>query len=186
MANEVEEFLRKAAARRAQVEAQARAQASRPAGANRPQAKPAQPKVAPPKPTARLVPQDDLVMLQPVDAEVVNAELAEAGDRVSPSVNRNLRSSSLTGQHASQFGGHVGMADDDMDSHLRKTFDHQLGRLVQSSSRADAVDAAASRSSQDSASESHGSIVRMLKSPRSLRDAIVVSEILQRPEHLWK
>jgi hypothetical protein len=44
----------------------------------------------------------------------------------------------------------------------------------------------ATRSSLDAASESHGSIVRMLRTPRTLRDAIVVSEILQRPEHLWK
>ena len=184
MRDEVEEFLRRAAQRRAQVESQARAQAQR-------LAQP-QPQPAAPKPTPRLSQQaDPLLALQSLEAEVIDAEVADLVelnemDIIAPSANRSLRGSSLAAETGSRFAGHVGLADDDMDAHLRQTFDHKLGRLGKSAPMSQSTPAAATRSSQDSASESHGSIVRMLRTPRSLRDAIVVSEILRRPEHLWE
>ena len=177
MRDEVEEFLRRAAERRAQVEAQ-RAKAKA-------QLTPQQP--AAPRPAARLVQQaNPLASLQPLEAEVIDAEIADAGSRFEAVAARQAPGSFPVGGQAARLGEQVGLADDVMDAHLHQVFDHQVGRLAASSPMSQITPAAASRSSQDVASESHGSIVRMLKSPRSLRDAIVVSEILQRPEHLWE
>jgi hypothetical protein len=134
----------------------------------------------------RLAQQADPLPGLALEAEVIDAEVASKDDRFGSSIAHNLRGSALLGEHAAQLGAQVGLADDTLDAHLHQVFDHQIGRLTKSAPMSETTPAAESRSSQDAASESHGSIVRMLRSPRSLCDAIVVSEILQRPEQLWE
>ena len=175
MRDEVEEFLRRAAQRRAQVEAQARA-AQGQAAAPRPSAQ---------APKRRLVQQaDPLIVLQPVDAQVVEAELAESGDRLGAGVAQHMRGMSSASEHSVKFASQVDLADDDMDAHLRQVFDHKLGSL-KSTPITNATGAAASPSLQLVATATQTNLLRMLRTPTGMRDAIIISEVLRRPEERW-
>ena len=65
-----------------------------------------------------------------------------------------------------------------MQAHFHQTFDHQLGRLKSSPSER-------RRSSETERSVpqlSLDKIIQLLRSPGSVRDAIVMAEMLKRPE----
>lgn len=178
MKDEVEEFLRRVAQLRAQAEAQARAQQQRP-GFQPPQQQPPPQRMTPPP--ARLVPaQEEVVYLEPAQAEVVDAELAELGDDVGRHVAQHLRGPQEIAEHARHLGEEVDQADDKLESHLHQTFDHQLGRL-----RKTASDTAAVEHVKPAPDVTIGDIRTMLASPASIRDAIVMAEILRRPEDRW-
>jgi hypothetical protein len=176
MKDEVEEFLRRVAQLRAQAEAQARAQQQRPGF---------QPPQPPPQrmmPPARLVPaHEEVVYLEPAEAEVVDAELAELGDDVGRHVAQHLRGDQEIAAHTRQLGAEVDQADDKLESRLHQTFDHQLGRL-----RKTASDTAATEHAKPAPDVTLIEIRNMLGSPASIRDSIVMAEILRRPEDRWQ
>lgn len=177
MRDEVEEFLRRAAQRRAQVEAQARgaAQGKRPA-------KP--PPAAPP--ARRLAQQGEpLVVLQPVDAQVVDAQLVNSVDRIAAEVNQLARGAASVSAHSARLGAEVDRADDNLDAHLQSVFDHKLGSL-QATPIGNATGPAASPSAQRIATATQTNILRMLRTPGGMRDAIIISEVLKRPEERWE
>jgi hypothetical protein len=165
MKDEVEDFLRRVAQMRAQAEAQAK-------GQQRPQPRPV-PKTPPPP--SRLAPAP--VVVEPVPVEIVDAELADRSDRVSRRVAEDLRGTDQIAEHTRRLGAEVDAVQDKMQAHLHQVFDHQLGRLKTSSGQeaAPTVEKPTSELSPDL-------VVRMLRSPGSIRDAIVMSEILRRPE----
>jgi len=168
MKDEVEDFLRRVAQMRAQAEAQAKGQQQRPP-----------PKSAPksPPPPPRLVPAP--IVVEPMSAEIVDAELAESGDRVGRRVAEDLRGTEQIGQHTRRLGSEVDAANDKMQAHLHQVFDHQLGRLKSTGGETALVETA-----RTAPELSLDLIVRMLRSPGSIRDAVVMSEILRRPE--WR
>ena len=173
MKDEVEEFLRRVAQLRAQAEAQARAQQQRP-GFQPPQQMPPQ-RMMPP---ARLVPaHEEVVYLEPAEAEVVDAELAELGDDVGRHVSQHLRGDQEIAAHTRQLGAEVDLADDKLESRLHQTFDHQLGRLKKTAS-----DTAATEHVKPAPDVTLSEIHNLLRSPTSIRDAIVMAEVLRRPE----
>jgi len=175
MKDEVEDFLRRVAQMRASAEAQARA-----SGQGGPRPAPPKPAPKPPRipPPARLTPTPQVdAYAQPVEPEVVTAELAESGDRVGRRVSDDLRGTEQIAEHTRHLGEEVDAADSKMQAHLHQVFDHQLGRLKSSS-----VETALVETAKTAPELSLGLIVRMLRSPGSVRDAIVMSEILRRPE----
>lgn len=179
MKDEVEEFLRRVAQLRAQAEAQARAQQQRPGF------QPPQPQQPPPQrmapPVARLVPaQEDVVYLEPAEAEVVDAELAELGDDVGRHAAQHLRGNQEIAAHAQQLGAEVDLADDKLENRLHQTFDHQLGSL-----RKTASDTAAVEHVKPAPDMTSSEIRNLLTSPAKIRDAIVLAEVLRRPEDRW-
>src|SRR5205085_10958830 len=94
MKDEVEDFLRRVAQMRAQAEAQAKGHKNRPAP---PKPPPKPPRTPPP---ARLTPTPQAdAYAQPVQPEVVTAELAESGDRVSRRVSDDLRGTEQIAEH---------------------------------------------------------------------------------------
>jgi len=159
MNNEVEEFLRRAAARRAQVEAQMRAQAEarargqqmpppqqqqqipvayspqqQPPAAYSPQQPPVaygQARPTPPRMTSapQSLSQQQAYSNPSMAQTVVAAELAESTDRVSASVAAHLRGAQQISEHTSQLGQGVSGEVGQLQSHLQQTFDHQVGRL---------------------------------------------------------
>jgi len=176
MKDEVEDFLRRVAQMRAQAEAQAKAQQQR-AAPPKPAPKP------PPKPQQRPQPQRLVPARQEptpgptLQAEVVNAELAESPDRVARQVASDLRGTEQIAEHARHLGEDVDAADNKLQTHLHQVFDHQLGRLKTTGGETALV-----QTEKSAAELSLGQIVRMLRSPGSIRDAIVMSEILRRPD----
>jgi hypothetical protein len=151
MSNEIEEFLRRAAQRRA----------------------------------ARQPPPDIEILDTPVDVEIVEAEPVVAED-VATHVAKHLNTREFS-ERTSHLGEHVGMADDDMDAHLHQKFDHKLGRLGGAlKSQVSDSDASAYEQPQAApASSGATEIAKLLRTPQNVRNAIVLSEILTRPEHRW-
>ena len=173
MKDEVEEFLRRVAQMRAQAEAQARGQQQRPAPQRPP---PKQPQQTPPQP--RLAPSPPPPpRSQPQPVEIVDAELADTADRLGQRVRSDLRGTDQIAEHTRHLGEDVDAADSKMQAHLQQVFDHKLGQLKSSGGPTALV-----TGEQTAAELSLEQIRRMLRSPQSIRDAIVMSEILRRPE----
>lgn len=167
MDDEMSKFLARVAQRRA---AQAKQQGQLPPP-------PAQP-VAPPRakapsmaaPPRRVEPPPVVVV------EVVSAELAQQGSQVEREVEQHLRGSQEIAQRTSQLGQQVDAAQQKLQEHLQQVFDHELGRLSKTASST-----AATPPEKPLPDVTLDELRKMLQSPGSVRDAIVVAEILRRP-----
>ncbi len=210
MNNEVEEFLRRAAARRAQVEAQMRAQAEARARGQQmpppqqpqqqyiptayapPQPQPpvqyGQPRGAPPRMTSapQSLSQQQAYSAPSMAQSVVAAELAEDTDRIASSVAAHLRGAQQISAHTSHLGDKVIGEVGQLQSHLQQTFDHQVGRLKTTTT------AMAPTQREDSnavaatvAQATVLGIAHMLQSPQNIRSAIILNEVFNRPVDRW-
>lgn len=166
MNNEVAEFLKRAAQRRAQLEQQAKAQAENAARAR----------------SQMSAPREEAPILLSSSDEIVQAEVV-AQDRISASVSRDISGPSRISAQVAQLGQKVDQADDILEAHLHQTFDHKLGRISVSTTSAPA---SGSPTGMGSGTDAVTSIIRLLQSPTGLRDAILLNEILQRPESRWE
>jgi hypothetical protein len=121
------------------------------------------------------------------DAEVVQADDV-SGEDVAKHVARHLDTSGIV-SHATHLGADIDQADDVMDAHLRDVFEHRLGDLPGRSIAAKKSvldDKKGQAKAQEPADKMPGIDVRdMLKRPQDLRSAIILSEILRRPEYPW-
>lgn len=190
MADEIEEFLRRAAMRRAAAQHQA---AQQPQGFQLPANPP------PPAPLRSAL-QPTYVDVEPVEVEVVYDE-PEVGSGVASQVTRDLDSRQF-GESARHLGEEVGLADDKMDARLHRKFDHQVGHLRSTTAATPTVTAgqsfdearhgvagAAPAGAGDAAAQAAGvsaaEIALLLRTPRNIRHAIIMNEILTRPEERW-
>jgi hypothetical protein len=127
--------------------------------------------------------------LQPV-RRLVETERPEPAAPLSPlSTPRSLQPASPLGSgvalhsqtivdHAHTLGAQVAQADERMEAHLREKFVHQLGALAP---------ATVTREQQAAAAANAAAQLRsMLSRPESVRQIIVASEILRRPEERWE
>lgn len=167
MDDDISKFLARVAQRRA---AQAKQQ-SKPPPPPPPPAAPARPK----QPFPAAVPQRVPVALS-VEAEVVPAELAQQGDRVGREVQQHLRGSQEIAERTSQLGKQVDAAQQKLQEHLQQVFDHELGRLSKTASST-----AATPHEKPVPEVTLEGLRAMLQSPGSVRDSIVLAEILRRP-----
>jgi hypothetical protein len=118
--------------------------------------------------------------LEPTEAEIVDAELAEIGDSVGRHVTQHLRGTEQIAEHTRHLGAEVDQADDKLQARLHQVFDHDLGRLKKSASAT-----AATPHESLAADVTVSEVLTMLRNPQSIRDAIVLSEVLRRPEDRW-
>lgn len=174
MKNEVEEFLRRVAQMRAQAEAQAKGQQQERAQKSQ-QRPPQQPTRQPQRQAPAPPPRTIAKPLQ--QTEIVDAELADRSDRVSRLVDQDLGGTQQIIQHTRQLGAEVDTADDKLEAHLHQIFDHKLGQLKSSNS-----EAAVLQTDKAAAELSLPEILRMLRSTSSIRDAVIMAEILRRPD----
>ncbi len=183
MNNEVEDFLRRVAQLRQQAEAQTKGQQqARAAQAPKPQQQPTQQQPTQQQPTQRQQqPKQQRPAPRPlpsaVEAEIVDAELAERSDRVSRLVDQDMRGTNQIAEHAGRLGAELDLADEKLAAHLHQVFDHKLGSLKSTSG--DAANAGPDRTIAD---DSLNQIRRLLTSPSSVRNAVIMAEILRRPE----
>ena len=180
MANrdEVEEFLRRAAARRAAAQQQQQRPPAQPAGWSPPPSPP-----PPPQPPRRPASLSEVVMLQPVEADVVDAELAEQPDRLGRGVAQHMHGTQEIAEHTRHLGEEVDQADDKLEARLHQVFDHKLGDLKKSTLEAAAV--SPSQAARDGALPGAASIANLLVDPQNVRNAIILAEILRRPDESW-
>ena len=197
MANrdEVEEFLRRAAARRAAAQQQQRPAAPAPPQQQRPPAAPPAwsqpPRPAPPPPAPTLQPRRpatlaDVVILQPVEtveAQVVDAELADQQDRLGRYVAQDLRGTEEIAERTRHLGEEVDLADDKLEAHLHQVFDHSVGQLKKQAT--DSVPKPPEGPRDQIPALTSAGIAQMMRSPEAIRNAIILGEILHRPEERW-
>jgi len=176
MSDEIAEFLRRAAQRRAeqmqqQLEQQRRA---------------AQPQYQPP-PTAPTRPQP-LTPRPPVEAEIIDEDepmpRRPALSTLSQKVSQNLDTREFAAR-AERLGDATEQADERMESHLHQAFDHRMGsisagtRSIMADVTPEIDDEMRARVAQ------HHPLLSLLRQPQSVRNAIILSELLQRPEQNW-
>ena len=164
--NEIEEFLKRAAAMRAQ---QAQQRAQRP------------PQRAPSVPATPVV-----YVPEVLDAEVIEADEV-SGDDVSNEVRRHLDTGAFQ-TRATHLAENIRAADDAMESHLHSSFEHRLGDLGASTSAAedstlDSEENAAAQALQTSLGNLD--IASLLRSPQNIRNAIILCEVLNPPHDRW-
>jgi hypothetical protein len=159
--DEIRQFLRGAAERRG------------PAAEKRPQ-QVSPPRPAQPRPAASRSPT-------PVEAEVVTAEAGGLREQLEAKESRRLVSS---------LDADMAEADDKMDSHVHEVFDHQLGTLGRTPSASGPAPAAPPSSPKGTATPlpqtAAAGLAAMFASAENIRTAVLVNEILQRPEHRWQ
>jgi hypothetical protein len=177
LADEIAEFLKRAS------------QPQGPAAPARPAAGP--PPVVSPLPDALqpFRPPQPRPSPPPLEAEIVGE--APKRESVADHVRESFGQRTF-GQVGSQdLGKEVAAADNKVESRLRGVFDHQLGQLagvageasqataaVQPTAPADRIEAAPATSA--------AALAAMLTNPLTLRQAVLIGEILHRPEERWK
>lgn len=172
MNNEVAEFLRRAAQRRAQLEQQARAQAEA-AARSRMQPQPAK--------------EEAPILLSAVD-EVVEAEVVDltpTGNRIASSVQRDFSATNRIGKQSERLGQKVDRADDVMEAHLHQTFDHKVGTIASTTASPAPTNVPAVAPSTQIGQSLADGLVQMLRSPSGVRNAILMNEVLRRPTENW-
>jgi len=208
---EVEQFLREA---RKAMETQQRGQQDR-GQQNRGQAdrgQQPQPQQAQQRPPQRLVPPQKPQQKQQKSPQKPGGKKADKSQQQQPrktlaeqsrlkpqAADRELdeiRLGSSVGRHVQEHLGnnkfeeragrlsHIKQSvEQDIGSHVKSVFDHQIGSLAV---QRDAVaDASAAEGIATDAGNPAMEIVAMLGNPHSLRQAIILQEILQPPTHRW-
>ena len=111
-------------------------------------------------------------------------ERREAAPTTSPSVEpvpleRRHLAQSVVAEHAQHLGEQIGQADDRMEAHLHRKFDHNLGKLsAREATPAEQVVVALA------ATPAEG-IAALLATPQGMQQAIILSEIMRRPTDRW-
>jgi hypothetical protein len=169
---EIEDFLRRAAQRRA---GQAGGQ---PAGAP-----------PPPRPAAR--PPGAAAEVRPVAALVEPEVLNEGplGSDVSRHVGEYLDTGEIR-RSTSQLGSEVAETDERLETRVHEVFDHEVSRFANvlgESAKAPSVELQASVAEDrgQGLSVAAAGLPAMLNSAAGLRQAIILNEILQRPVDRW-
>lgn len=171
---EVEEFMRRAQGREPAKQAP---QVRTPAGPGRPTPQrqdvrpPKRTKVEPPERTRRLTDAPG-GLTTPAAQEARSAPL---GAGVAQHVAQHLTGAQELAAHARTLGADVALADDRMREHLQGKFVHQVGSLEhRAQEQRKAVRTPVAEA-----------IYNSLKTPAGVRQIIVASEILRRPEERW-
>jgi hypothetical protein len=187
---EVEEFLRRAQGQAPAQPGQPPRREQRPQPAQRvqpPEQRPA-PQRTPLRPADRTTPERPQPFRRVVEAprSLPTASLPSSsephppvplGAGVSQHVASHLGGTKELVQHAQQLGADVAQADERMQEHLRHRFAHQLGALSPTASAAQTAAAPATLAQE---------LRNMLARPAGMRQLVVASEILRRPEERWE
>ena len=171
MARDIEEFLRRAAERRQQQKAQGQ------------QPRPAQPpfeeiEVEIVEPQVIQPPRRRKDIVKPVVKKRQSISPNIRTESVAAHVQKHIDTSKIA-QHAERLGDGIAGAHDRIDSAVHRRLDHDVGRIdnlptVTDDPRPGVVGAKASPIAAE--------LVRMLSTPHSIRQAILIREILDRPD----
>lgn len=163
MARDIEEFLRRAAERRKQQQQR-------------------QPTPPPSQRVRQIVEQADAEIIDEVKV-VPKRKLAQPARRnlrdesVQEHVKRHIDTTDIS-EHASHLGERIQRADDRLTSRLKRKFDHDVSKLDDRPTVQDDVVASVK---QEEVSRFAQDLVDMLRTPKSVRQAVLIGEILNRP-----
>ena len=125
---------------------------------------------------------------QPVEAEVVAA--APVGGQVASEVRRHLDSGEFV-QRTGRLGKEVVQTDKQLEQHLHQAFDHKLGQLESAEAKtsppraSDVPPDLSGPTAVEVPPTVAAGLAAMLGNAESLSQAIVLSEIIHRPEERW-
>jgi hypothetical protein len=86
---------------------------------------------------------------------------------------------------ASHLGEEVGEADERLEEHLHEAFDHKLGTLKHEklgTLKHEDLDPSSDKKSSESSPQG---LQQLLRTKSALRNAIILREIIDRPDHRW-
>lgn len=162
MAGNLDDFLKRAQERRRQKQQQQGGGArNQPPPPPTPQRRPPPPPTPSPRQTPPLRPP-----VVEVEPDIIIADEA-------PKPLRSEIDTSDFQDRASHMADEVALADDHMDAHIHEVFDHDVGRLEETSKEKKARRAAEANP-----------IIKMIASKQGIQQAVVMAEILQRPKFL--
>ena len=139
-----------------------------------------------------VVPRPRPAVEEPVEVEIV-ADSTLGGRGVAAHVQQHLSTHGFD-ERTEQLGQRVGQADQAMETHLHEKFDHQIGQLADTTGtsrgatsqpvhQTPAEGAGTGASSPDVAPGGISADVRaILRTPTNMRQAVILSEIIKRPE----
>ena len=166
LVGEIEEFLKRASRKREE-----RTRRKRPAKVVE---KPVPP--APATPSRRLVQSG---------ADQQGFEVSQRGS-VAEHVQQHLNTRQFADRAAHLADEDIAKSDDVREAHRKQVFDHKLGRLADTSTAAaPAAPAAAIAPTDAEVAAAAIGLSTLLSNPQNLKHAIVLNEILVRPEHRW-
>ncbi len=115
------------------------------------------------------------------------AELpSQIGERVSQQVEKYLDEGEFE-KRAEHLGEKVAQSDDRFEKHLKSVFNHKIGSLATQAKDGSISSGSASSIASITTSDSPTSAFNLLfGNQAALRNAIVVNEILRRPEERWE
>jgi hypothetical protein len=180
MARDIEEFLRKAAERRRQQQAEKQGGA-----AGKKPVRP-QPTRQPPRQPPRREPQPNIVeAVEAVDDEIIEARPVQRQPATSSSRRRSVQSgveshidTSKIASHADQIGSLKVQKSGDVDK-VKQKFDRGARKFeTRHTTRDNTDDEIVGQDVSAVATD----LIQMLRDPKSIRQAILVSEILRRPD----
>jgi hypothetical protein len=194
--SEIDEFLRQAQALREGKTATQRG----PSSANRPAEAPLAargdgstrqppPRRQPPRPPKRVPRREEPKPVSAPSAPLV-VEVVEAHARresVAQHVAQSIDSSKFA-ERATQLSQMQRESDAEFQQHMQRVFQHDVGTLQSTATEAigaGEVAAAAPVARSSSANKPAADIALLLAGRKNIRDAIVLSEILQRPAQRW-
>ena len=168
MARDIEEFLRRAAERRKQAQQGGGAQQQRPPAQRPPVQRPAKPLRQTPTPAPRqTITERDII--EPREISSIGQESVEEH------VRRHIDVSDVS-EHADHLADVIEQADERMDAHLDQVFDHDVGKLGSGKSATDELVANVNKNPIAS------DLLKLLQDPKSIRQSIMIAEILKRPD----
>lgn len=125
----------------------------------------------PPRPKPKPTPKPVAVKVQPTPPPPpVVQPPGLRRDSVKDHVTRHISTAEIAA-HTATLGKDVGFADERMEQHLHERFEHRLGSLER---QLELPKQAADSRAKD--------IVDLLRTPEGMRQAVIASEILRRPE----
>jgi hypothetical protein len=167
MARDIEEFLRRAAERRKQ---------NQQGGGKPPVARPVSPPPRKPITERSVVVPEVVTPLPSQQPRPLPSETPTyiGNESVADHVRRHIDVTDVT-EHASHLAEVIENADERMEAHLDKVFDHDVGRLGTGQGTTDELnrDVASNAIAED--------LLELFQSPKSIRQSILVAEILKRP-----
>lgn len=167
VADEIDEFLRRAAQRRG-------ASAPRPASAS-PSGPSPTPTIA--APSAKPIQAEPVVTAKPV------------GGQVGEHVQKYLDEQEFT-RRAGRLGEEVAQTDREVDQHLHQIFDHSLSQLAfvpgEAANATTGSEPAETAETSPEALVLADNLLTIFGDPGSIRQAMVLNEVIHRPEERWQ
>jgi hypothetical protein len=183
MARDIEEFLKKAAERRQQQKGGGGKAPKNRRPASRPQSRPVEPRRVEPQ-----VVEAEIVRAKPLTSRVTAGQQqrspkAKAAPRLrekglAEHVRSHIDTSGIAA-HAENLGDRIASVQGQVDAGIHQRLDHDLTEIDDSPSVTDGLSAAAVEDSRGPMAEQ---LRRMLKNPKTVGHAILLAEVLNRPD----